>query len=82
MHEKVKALYKSFRELDLLVSKMGATVLELVRHPDAQAEDLLNAQAVYRKEYALLEKNRVQVADALRKKGYSMLSDCVLTGRR
>lgn len=82
MHDKVKALYKNYREYALMVRKMEGTVLEVCRHPEATASDLLNASQAYRRVYTSFRELQLKTADALRKKGYSMLSDCVLTGSK
>ena len=75
--EKAYSLYKSWRQIVQLKEKMGATILELVTHPDATPEQIMEPAMRYRKLVNDLRENRQVIVDALHKHGHNMLASDV-----
>jgi hypothetical protein len=64
--KKHEQLYKSWRELALLKTKMGDTVLQVCEHPDATPEDLMNAATKYAAVVKMLRDHKPVMLDALK----------------
>ena len=64
---KESSLVQNFTELERKVTDMGATVLKLLRHPDATDEMRLDVSKRYADAYASMVKLDAEVAAALTK---------------
>lgn len=73
--KKHEQLYKSWRELVLLKTKMGETVLQVCEHPDATPEDLVNAAVKYAAVVKMLRKHKPTMLEAL--KNYPLMQHSV-----
>lgn len=73
--KKHEQLYKSWRELVLLKTKMGEAVLEICGHPEATHEDVAKAVAKYCAVVQMLRKHKPTMLDAL--KNYPLMHHSV-----
>ena len=64
--KKHEHLYTSWRELVVLKTKMGDTVLQVCEHPDATPEDLVNAAFKYAAVVQTLRKHKPVMLEALK----------------
>ncbi|NCX55969.1 MAG: hypothetical protein EBW87_02070 [Burkholderiaceae bacterium] len=63
--EKLEGLYRTWRELVKTKEKMGATMLELLSHPEGSIEHIAEAAPRYKDIVARLRAHKPKIIEAL-----------------